>query len=153
MPTLRINKKYIYFEDYIKPKESNFNSVEDFLVAKSIYSLHKRYGHLVNIEALNFTMTRGKKRSKPLNRICVGSKVKVLRWDGNGTPSEVTVTNIIPFKDYAKVYTDEGYFIFSKENCQKDNIDFFWTSQNRSWEKEYQCWIDGSWYYLKEDYE
>lgn len=135
---MKLNNKYRYYKVPVKPEKEDFKSEDDYNFAMALYNTSSLFDLKVTENPLKFKTIR-----RPRKEIKVGAEIKIERFDGNGYPAVVKVLRLSTGVSRAVVYTTKGYFIFSKDNCQKDSIDFHWTSKGREWDRRFRKWIDG----------
>lgn len=146
---LKINNKYRYFKKTKEPTQKDFKNEQDYELAKALYDLEKKIGHLVSMNPIRDDVKlKTIKKRLPRIEIKVGATIFIERWDGNGIPDKVKVVGVKVGKTRAVVRTNKGFFVFSIWNSKKDNIPFNWTCKGKEWQKEYMKWVDGNKYFL-----
>ena len=148
---MKLNNKYRYFEVEKEPKTEDFPSPSMFTKAYSAYTTSKKLGGAFSgNDLLKERLIKTREVRIERNEIKVGNTVNIERWDGNGIPGKVMITELEISLDKVLVRCDKGWFVFSRDNCKKDNIDFNWTAKGKEWEKKYKKWVDGNKYYFKQ---
>ncbi|AGO47550.1 hypothetical protein Phi4:1_gp017 [Cellulophaga phage phi4:1] len=147
---MKIGIKYNYYEEYRKPIRENYSDEDSFTVAFCCWELCQKPMLAMFVSPVDKNI-KMKVRKHRVEKTClkIGAEVDILRWDENGINSKVKVTKIKEGLSRIVVYCDKGYFHFSKYNHKKDNIIFTWTCRGKKWNKKYQRWVNGNYYYYE----
>lgn len=143
---MKIGKKYRSFQVIKRPLRKHYKSEQEYIIAKAGYKFNKTPmgGFSVEWEGIQY------KEDRLYNtEIKIGTKINIKRWDLNGTDNKVKVISIKEGTSRIIVKCDKGIFVFSKWNCESDDIYFKWTCKGKKWHKKYNNRIYGpSYYYL-----
>lgn len=135
-----IGNKYKEFKVALIPDPKDYKSEIDFHIAIAEYKVRD----LVEPKHLKYSTYK-----IPNTELKKGNYVFIDRWDGNGIMSKVKILRVEKGLSRAIIRCDKGYFVYSKWNCNTDNIQFTWTCENKEWEKKNKKWIDGNNYFIK----
>lgn len=153
---MKIGNKYNYYTKYKKPIESDYENSVDYISALVEYKLMTSYFSGFYLSEYTKTIEKLKQykvKSKYQNTLLkIGEKVYIDRWDGNGNSKTVKIINIEESNSRVLIKCNKGWFVFSKWNCNTNDINFNWTCKGKEWEKQYMKWINGKNYYYENRY-
>lgn len=160
---LKLNCDILELERYIKPTLEQYDSIEHFETAKSLYEAREKLVNYSNgrfsendIQPIDLKFECKKEKylydtTTYKTEIKKGSILTLTRYDGNGS-FNIKVIKLKLNDNRCIVYTNCGWFVFSKFNCKDSYIQFNWKKNHKDYLESYDR-IDGNSLYINQKIE